>query len=125
MQNLTQTYLESDADTRFALAKKHFPTLEGKEFEAFADVFIENNSEDFEGLKQEAFVQILTIFEHHPLKLIQFADYLALNFCVGRPSDNGFCEVIWYQKFKAIQFSFRYEKGEGLRLSKMQVYAPE
>lgn len=102
MKNLIQNYLESDTNTRFALAKAHFPTLEGKEFEAFADVFITHSSDDFEGLNQEAFAQILSIFEHHPQQLIKFAEYLALNFCVGMPSDNGFCEVIWNQKFKAI-----------------------
>ncbi|WP_154657036.1 hypothetical protein [Hugenholtzia roseola] len=102
INNLIQTYLESEADARFALAKAHFPTLEGKAFETFADVFIDQNSEDFEGLRQEAIAQVLTIFESETSKLMQFIDYLALNFCVGRLLDNGFCDVIWYQKLKAI-----------------------
>ncbi len=103
MKNLLQTYLESNSEARFALAKANFPTLEGKDFEAFADVFIAQNSEDFEGLNQEALAQILTVFEHHPLKLIQFADYLARNFCVGRLLDDGFCSLTWDEKIEAMK----------------------
>ncbi len=101
MKNLLQRYLESDTSTRFALMQAHFPALEGKDFEAFADVVIREGIEDFE-LNGEVFSQILDVFAHHPLKLIRFADYLALNFCVGRLLDNGFCEVVWNQKIRAM-----------------------